>query len=91
MGSLSYAKQERIGIDVSVFKEADSNGLYEDTYFIKNAAIQTHTASTYDYYTYSIYANNGDFGGFKASSAVCYAWFVWQKGYTGDAVVKWIN
>ena len=67
MGSLSYAKQERIGIDVSVFKEADSNGLYEDTYFIKNAAIQTHTASTYDYYTYSIYANNGVFGGFRPS------------------------
>ena len=36
-------------------------------------------------------ALNGDFEGFKASSAVCYAWFVWQKGYTGDAVVKWIN
>lgn len=67
MGSLSYAKQERIGIDVSVFKESDSNGLYEDTYFIKNAAIQTHTASTYDYYTYSIYANNGVFGGFRPS------------------------
>lgn len=36
-------------------------------------------------------ALNGDFEGFKASSAVCYAWFVWQKGYTGDTVVKWIN
>ena len=52
MGSLSYAEQERTGIDVSLFKEADSNGIYEGMYFIKNAAIQTHTASTYDYYTY---------------------------------------
>ena len=25
------------------------------------------------------------------SSAVCYAWFVWEKGYKGDTVVKWIN
>ena len=25
------------------------------------------------------------------SSAVCYAWFVWQKGYIGDTIVKWIN
>ena len=24
-------------------------------------------------------------------SAVAYAWFVWEKGYTGDTVVKWIN
>lgn len=24
-------------------------------------------------------------------SAVCYAWFVWQKGYTGDIIVKHIN
>ena len=25
------------------------------------------------------------------SSAVCYAWYVWVKGYTGDTVIKWIN
>lgn len=36
-------------------------------------------------------ALNGDFEGFKGSSAACYAWFVWEKGYSGDAVVKWIN
>lgn len=24
------------------------------------------------------------------SSAVCYAWFVWEKGFTGDPVIKWI-
>ena len=36
-------------------------------------------------------ALNGDFEGLKASSAVCYAWFVWKKGYTGYTVVKWIN
>lgn len=27
----------------------------------------------------------------KQSSAVCYAWFVWEKGFKGDPVVKWIN
>lgn len=27
----------------------------------------------------------------KPSKAVCYAWFVWEKGYTGDPVIKWIN
>ena len=32
-------------------------------------------------------AKNGKFGN---SSAVCYAWFVWVKGYQGDTVLKWI-
>lgn len=38
-------------------------------------------------------AKNGDFEKMKAGggSAVAYAWFVWEKGYTGDTVVKWIN
>lgn len=27
----------------------------------------------------------------RMSSAKCYAWFVWEKGYIGDTVVKWIN
>ena len=35
-------------------------------------------------------AKNGDFDKYP-SSAVAYAWFVWEKGYKGDTVVKWIN
>lgn len=35
-------------------------------------------------------AKDGDFDKFE-SSAVCYAWFVWKKGYKGDTIVKWIN
>lgn len=27
----------------------------------------------------------------KQSSAVCYAWFVWEKGFKGDPIIKWIN
>jgi hypothetical protein len=27
----------------------------------------------------------------KESSATCYAWFVWQKGYKGPTEVKWFN
>lgn len=34
-------------------------------------------------------AMNGDFDKYP-SSAVAYAWFVWEKGYTGDTIVKWI-
>lgn len=35
-------------------------------------------------------AKNGVFEGIQ-SSAVCYAWFVWEKGFNGDPVVKWVN
>lgn len=35
-------------------------------------------------------ANNGDFEN-TTSSAVAYAWYVWQKGYKGNTIVKWIN
>lgn len=37
-------------------------------------------------------AKNGDFDGMQkgGGSAVSYAWFVWEKGYTGETVVKWI-
>lgn len=30
---------------------------------------------------------NGVFG----ESAVAYAWFVWEKGFLGDPIIKWIN
>jgi hypothetical protein len=34
-------------------------------------------------------AINGNFDGL--SSAVAYAWFVWEKGYKGEPVIRWIN
>lgn len=35
-------------------------------------------------------AKNGDFET-ASSSAVAYAWFVWEKGFCGDPIVKWVN
>ena len=35
-------------------------------------------------------AKNGDFNTYT-SSAIAYAWYIWQKGYSGESVVKWIN
>ncbi len=35
-------------------------------------------------------ARNGDFVTYD-SSAIAYAWFVWEKGYRGDTIIKWIN
>ena len=35
-------------------------------------------------------AKNADPKYFKGS-AIAYAWFIWEKGYKGDTVVKWFN
>lgn len=35
-------------------------------------------------------SKNGDFESYP-SSALAYAWFVWEKGYKGETIVKWIN
>jgi hypothetical protein len=38
-------------------------------------------------------AKNGEFEKMRegGGSAVAYAWYVWEKGYKGDTIVKWIN
>lgn len=36
-------------------------------------------------------AMNGDFEKYAKSNAVAYAWFIWEKGFKGDTVVKWFN
>ena len=35
-------------------------------------------------------AMNGDFNSI-GSSATAYAWYIWQKGYKGDTIIKWFN
>lgn len=34
---------------------------------------------------------DGKFLNGESSSAVCYCWFVWEKGFQGDPVIKWFN
>lgn len=38
-------------------------------------------------------AKNGEFQKMKdgGGSAVAYAWYVWEKGYIGNTIVKWVN
>lgn len=31
-----------------------------------------------------------DENGKKWNSTMCFAWFVWEKGYSGDTIIKWI-
>lgn len=35
-------------------------------------------------------AMNGEFGS-HSNTAVCYAWFVWEKDYTGETIIRWIK
>lgn len=41
-------------------------------------------------YVYSKRIECASNGNFKGSSAVCYAWFVWEKGYRGKPQIDWI-
>lgn len=34
-------------------------------------------------------AMNGEFEKYKAT-AICYCWFIWEKGYIGEPVIRWI-
>jgi len=34
-------------------------------------------------------AKGGDFKSYP-SSAIAYAWFVWEKGFSGDPIIKWV-
>lgn len=36
-------------------------------------------------------ARNGDFENYGKGSAVAYAWFVWEKGFSGEPTVRWFN
>lgn len=38
-------------------------------------------------------AKNGDFQKYSkgVGTAVAYGWFVWEKGFLGDPIIKWIN
>ena len=36
-------------------------------------------------------AKNGDFTNKNIGSAMAYAWFIWEKGYQGDTIVRWFN
>ena len=38
-------------------------------------------------------AKNGEFQKMRdgGGSAVAYAWFIWEKGYKGDTIVRWFN
>ena len=45
--------------------------------------------TVYVYSKRAMCAKNGDFLKYDGN-AVAYAWYVWEKGFTGDTVLKWI-
>lgn len=37
-------------------------------------------------------AKDGDFNlHCKSSGSLCYAWFIWEKGYNGEPIIRWIG
>lgn len=36
-------------------------------------------------------AKNGDFATYSKAAAICYAWFIWQKGFKGEPTIRWID
>lgn len=36
-------------------------------------------------------AKNGDFDKYKAAPALCYCWFIFQKGFKGEPAIRWIH
>lgn len=36
-------------------------------------------------------ALGGDFDKYAKSNAIAYAWYVWEKGFSGDPTIKWFN
>lgn len=54
-------------------------------FFVKNPPKTVYVSSSR-----LLCAMNGEFKDLK-SSAVAYAWFVWEKGFKGEPVIRWIN
>ena len=38
-------------------------------------------------------AKNGDFKKYHSGTgtAIAYAWYIWEKGFAGDPIIKWVN
>ena len=36
-------------------------------------------------------AMNGDFSKYQTNTAVCFCWFIWEKGFKGEPVIRRFN
>ena len=36
-------------------------------------------------------SKNGEFDKYKQKSTRCYAWYIWEKGYKGETILRWFN
>ena len=36
-------------------------------------------------------AKGGNFEEHGKNKAICYAWFIWEKGFTGEPTIRWFN
>ena len=50
-----------------------------------------HDVKAVEYFIKEELDKIGDFEKYKYNSAVAYAWYIWEKGYNGDTILKWFN
>lgn len=80
MELLGYGQKMALLLKIQ-FLESEKRRRFFEKYPPKTIYVFTHRI---------ICAMNGDFEKYT-SSAMCYCWFVWEKGFKGDPVIKWIN
>jgi hypothetical protein len=72
---------EYYGFHKLTFLESQKRGLFFDTYPPAEILVFRKRIQV---------AKNGEPEKFKEPSAVCYAWFIWRKGFTGKPEIGWI-
>lgn len=76
----------RLGRKVAMFLKLQFlEGKNRKQFFLQNPPKVVYVSSSR-----LVCAMNGEFEKYS-SSAVAYAWFVWEKGFHGNPIIKWIN
>ena len=62
------------------------NGYIYTPFLLKNPPKYVYVSSSR-----LLLAKNADFVKYNTPSANCYAWYVWEKGYKGETILRWFN
>jgi len=92
-GSVNY---ERVENDFYATDPQSVRDLFDFTgihgeHFYEPCVGQGHIAEVIkDYYPWRDGASLNPKTGKKWGSTMCFAWFVWEVGYKGDPIIKWL-
>ena len=90
--------QQFIEKALSIIRDGDKVAMFLKVQFLEGKArkklfLKYPPKTVYISSSRILCAKNGNFRVMinNGGSAVAYAWFVWQKGFIGDSVIKWFN